>query len=89
MICGENGKDLREQFRPTYFTAKWTKDGSALIEVAIWGPRVLDGGRIGEQIRDHCWTATKAEGGVKLDSFPFPSIARAVRKHAAANGLAH
>lgn len=88
MLCGVNqqrGSGV-QSFRPSYFTAKWTNDGSALVEVAIWGPRVLDDGTLGKRILDHCWRTPRAEGGVDLANVP-PTIATAIRSYAATNRL--
>ena len=88
MLCGVNqqrGSGV-QTFRPSYFTAKWATDGSALIEVAIWGPRVLDDGTLGKRILDHCWRTPKAQGGVNLADVP-SSIAAVVREYAARNRL--
>ena len=88
MLCGVNqvhGSGT-QSFRPNYFTAKWTTDGTALIEVAIWGPRVLEDGTLGKRILDHCWRTPRAQGGVDLADVP-PTIAAAIREYAAANRL--
>ncbi len=87
MVCGVNGVNLTHSFRPEYFTAKWTKDGTALIEVAIWGPQVLADGTLGKRVLDHCWRAPASVGGVNLADI-HPAIAKVVREYAAANRLA-
>ena len=40
-----------QQFRRTYFTAEWTD--SVLVEVRVWGPRVLQDGSLGERELDY------------------------------------
>lgn len=86
MVCGVNGENLTHSFRPTYFTAKWTKDGTALIEVAIWGPQVLADGGLGKRMLDHCWRTPSSLGGVNLSDI-HPAIAEVIREHAAVNSL--
>jgi exodeoxyribonuclease-3 len=63
MTCGVNGEDFIQQFRPTYFTADW-KDGF-LVQVRIWGPRVLDDGSLGKRHLDHRWKQTPTRGPVR------------------------
>lgn len=87
MVCGVNGVNLTHSFLPTYFTAKWSKDGTALIEVAIWGPQVRSDGTLGKRMLDHCWRTPGSSGGVNLDDI-HPAIAQVVRDYAAANRLA-
>ncbi|MGV0734466.1 hypothetical protein [Mycolicibacter sinensis] len=53
MICGNDGKNLTQAFRPSYFTAMWSN--GRLVEVRIWGPRVLQDGSTGVRMLDHCW----------------------------------
>lgn len=60
MTCGLNGQPFQQEFRPTYITAVWT--GSALTELRIWGPRVLNDGSLGKRELDHVWTASRPVG---------------------------
>ena len=87
MVCGVNGVNLTHAFRPSYFTAKWTKDGTALIEVAIWGPQVLSDGSLGKRMLDHCWRVPASQGGVNLADL-HPAIAQVLTDYALANQLA-
>ena len=53
MTCGVNGKRFVQDFRPSYFTAEWAK--GVLVEVRVWGPRVLQDGSLGKRALDHRW----------------------------------
>ena len=53
MPCGVNGQPFVQAFCPTYFTAQWA--GGVLVEVRIWGPRVLQDGSLGKRELDHRW----------------------------------
>lgn len=53
MVCGNDGKNFTQAFRPSYFTADWSN--GCLAEVRIWGPRVLQDGSTGVRMLDHCW----------------------------------
>jgi len=53
MVCGNDGVAFQQSFRPTHFTATWSS--GELVEVRIWGPRVLQGGSLGKRLLDHCW----------------------------------
>jgi hypothetical protein len=53
MVCGNDGVAFQQSFRPTHFTATWSS--GELVEIRIWGPRVLQGGSLGKRLLDHCW----------------------------------
>ncbi len=76
MKCGVNGEPFQQEFRPTHFTADWTN--GSLVQVMIWGPRVLDDGSLGERLLDHRWKTSLAKAPVDLKDLP-PSIARQIR----------
>lgn len=78
MKCGVNGKPFQQEFRPTHFTADWS-DG-LLLQVMIWGPRVLDDGSFGERELDHRWKTTLAKAPLSLSELP-PSVASQIRKY--------
>lgn len=68
MPCGVNGEPFVQVFRPTYFTAEWS--GDVLVEVRIWGPRVLQDGSLGKRELDHRWKAPLAAGGIDSADLP-------------------
>ena len=68
MLCGVNGEGFAQEFRPTSFTAEWV-DG-VLVEVRIWGPRVLKDGSLGRRELDHRWKVARALGGVDIGVLP-------------------
>lgn len=70
MICGVNGEKLTQAFRPTHVTAVWSE--GELIEVKVWGPRVLRHGSLGKRQLDHRWKKTGANGPVKFGDLPKP-----------------
>lgn len=74
MACGVNGQSLVQDFRPTYVTAKWSS--GVLVEVRIWGPRVLKDGSLGARELDHVWKAIAASGGVDCSELPYPIASR-------------
>ena len=53
MTCGNDGVAFQQMFRPAYFTATWS--AGELVEVRIWGPRVVKDGTTGKRLLDHCW----------------------------------
>lgn len=53
MTCGNDGVGFQQAFRPEYFTATWS--AGELVEVRIWGPRVLKDGSTGKRMLDRCW----------------------------------
>ncbi len=68
MKCGVNGEQFQQYFRPTHVTADWT-DGK-LVQLRIWGPRILDDGSYGERLLDHRWKTTIAKAPLDLRSVP-------------------
>lgn len=84
MICGNNGQNLTQVFRPSYFTADWV-DGT-LVEVKVWGPRVLKGGSLGRRPLDHYWSSTPANGPIRLGDLP-PAVADRIRAYSVERGL--
>jgi hypothetical protein len=78
MKCGVNGQPFQQEFRPEYFTADWTN--GLLVQVMIWGPRLLDNGSLGERLLDHRWKTTLAAAPLKLNDLP-PSVARQIREY--------
>ncbi len=54
-VCTDRvtGVNRMQEFRPTYFTAEWT-DG-VLVEVRLWGPRMLQDGSLGKRELDYRW----------------------------------
>ena len=68
MRCGastDNTNGIRrvQDFQPTYFTADWA-DG-VLVQVRLWGPRILDDGSLGDRELDYRWKKTSAAGPVR------------------------
>ena len=55
-----------QQFRRTYFTAEWTD--SVLVEVRVWGPRVLQDGSLGERELDYRSKNARATRGRSIRS---------------------
>ena len=53
MVCGNDGVGFQQVFRPSHFTVTWS--GGEIVEVRIWGPRVLKDGSTGKRLLDHCW----------------------------------
>ncbi|OBY29172.1 endonuclease/exonuclease/phosphatase family protein [Mycolicibacter kumamotonensis] len=82
MVCGNDGENFTQQFRPDYFTADWA-DGS-LAEVRIWGPRILRDGSTGMRMLDHCWRRSRTKGPIDIDSLP-SAVARRLRDYGAEN----
>lgn len=82
MVCGNNGETLTQGFRPSYFTADWV-DGH-LVEVRIWGPRVLINGTTGTRLLDHRWRTTRARRPFDLSDLP-SAVARRLRDYGAQN----
>ncbi|OBF91604.1 endonuclease/exonuclease/phosphatase [Mycobacterium sp. 852002-51163_SCH5372311] len=80
MTCGYNGQDFVHQFRPTHFTAEWTR--GVLKEVRIWGPRLLQDGSLGKRLLDHRWKRPVAAGGVNHRDLP-PAVAAQLRSYIA------
>jgi hypothetical protein len=78
MKCGVNGEPFQQEFHPTYFTADWT-DG-LLVQVRIWGPRILDDGSFGERLLDHRWKTSLANAPLVLSGIP-PVVARQLRAY--------
>lgn len=78
MVCGVNGRDDLQEFRPGYVTAKW--DAGILVEARIWGPRVLKDGSLGRRELDHVWKAGVRAGGVAYRDLP-PVVAALLRSH--------
>ena len=74
MVCGNNGEHFTQQFRPSYFTADWA-DG-CLIEVRIWGPRVLQSGTTGARMLDHCWRKSRTRGPIDINNLPSAVVRR-------------
>jgi hypothetical protein len=68
MHCGVNGQPFVQEFRPTHFTARWTDN--VLVEVRIWGPRLLQDGSLGKRELDHRWKSSRAAGGVNYAELP-------------------
>ena len=73
--CGTNSDHIKgirrvQDFQPTYFTGDWT-DG-VLVQVMLWGPRVLDDGSLGERELDYRWKKTGAAGPVRYPDLPGP-----------------
>lgn len=83
MICGLNGANHQQAFRPIYVTAEWAS--GVLREVRIWGPRLLQDGSLGKRELDHLWRRPIRAGGVDYRELPGP-VATQLRSHAAANG---
>lgn len=75
MRCGVNGEPFVQVFRPTYFTARWAR--GVLVEVRIWGPRVLQDGSLGKRELDHRWKSSRATG-IDYADLP-PSVAVRLR----------
>jgi hypothetical protein len=69
-------------FRPTYFTAEWA--GDVIVEVRIWGPRVLQDGSLGKRELDHRWKRPRATGGINYAELPRP-VADRLRLYATEN----
>ena len=84
MTCGGNGEKLAQEFRPTYFTAEWS-DG-VLVQVRLWGPRVLQDRSLGERELDYRWKKTRATGPVKYTDLP-RSVASRLLSYNPQNGL--
>jgi hypothetical protein len=82
MLCGVNGEGFVQPFRPTSFTAEWTRE--VLVEVRIWGPRVLQDGSLGKRELDHRWKNARAAGGIDIADLP-PLIADRLRSNTGAN----
>ncbi|WP_024445209.1 endonuclease/exonuclease/phosphatase family protein [Mycolicibacterium iranicum] len=82
MLCGVNGEGFVQPFRPTSFTAEWTR--GVLVEVRIWGPRVLQDGSLGKRELDHRWKNAHAAGGIDIADLP-PLIADRLRSDTGAN----
>ncbi len=80
MKCGVNGEPYQQEFRPTHFTADWS-DGK-LVQVRIWGPRILDDGSFGERLLDHRWKTNLAQAPLKLSELP-SSVAAQLREYEA------
>lgn len=78
MACGVNGKELIQMFRPTSVTAKWTDE--VLVDVKIWGPRILKDGSLGTRELDHRFTGSRAGGGVVPADLP-PVVAELLKEH--------
>ncbi|MDV3135333.1 hypothetical protein [Mycobacterium sp. 29Ha] len=76
MLCGVNGEGFVQEFRPTSFTAEWA--GGVLVEVRIWGPRVLQNGSLGKRDLDHRWKKAKTAGGIDIADLP-PLVADRLR----------
>ncbi|MGV0872110.1 hypothetical protein [Mycolicibacterium sp. XJ879] len=76
MLCGVNGEGFVQAFRPTSFTAEWSS--GVLVEVRIWGPRVLQDGSLGKRDLDHRWKRAKAGGGIDIIDLP-PLVADRLR----------
>jgi hypothetical protein len=73
--CGTNSDEIKgvrrvQDFQPTYFTADWV-DG-VLVQVMLWGPRILDDGSLGERELDYRWKKTAATGPVRYPDLPSP-----------------
>ena len=64
------GIQRAQDFQPTYFTADWT-DG-VLVQVRLWGPRILDDGSLGDRDLDYRWKKTAATGPVRYPDLPGP-----------------
>ncbi len=82
MRCGVNGEPFEQVFRPRYVTAEWC--GGVLVEVRIWGPRVLKDGSLGKRELDHRWKGSRATGGVDYTELP-PSVAGRLRSSTTEN----
>lgn len=82
MICGNNGTNFTNAFRPSHFTADWA-DGS-LTEVRIWGPQVLKSGSTGVRMLDHCWRKTRTTGPIDLNHLP-SAVVRRLRDYGSEN----
>lgn len=78
MRCGVNGVTFVQTFRPTYFTAEWSS--GVLVEVRVWGPRVLQDGSLGKRELDHRWKPARATGGVNYAELP-QSVASRLRSY--------
>lgn len=76
MLCGVNGEVFLQEFRPTSFTAEWA--GGVLVQVRIWGPRVLQDGSLGKRELDHRWKRARAAGGIDIADLP-PLVADRLR----------
>lgn len=68
MPCGVNGEPFVQVLRPSHFTAQWA--AGVLVEVRVWGPRVLQDGSPGKRELDHRWKRSRAAGGVVYDDLP-------------------
>ena len=78
MRCGVNGEGFLQEFRPRSFTAEWV--GGVLVEVRIWGPRVLQDGSLGKRELDHRWKKARAAGGIDVADLP-PLVGDRLRSH--------
>jgi exodeoxyribonuclease-3 len=74
MVCGVNGEAFEQEFRPEYFTVEW--QNASLMEVRIWGHRVLKDGSLGKRLLDHRWRAAKGRA-IKLADLP-PTVAAGI-----------
>lgn len=78
MPCGVNGEGFAQSFRPTSFTTEWAN--GVLVEVRIWGPRVLQDGSLGKRQLDHRWKKSHAVGGIDVADLP-PLVGNRIRSH--------
>ena len=78
MKCGVNDEAFQQYFRPTHITADWV-DGN-LVQVRIWGPRVLDDASLGERLLDYRWKTTIAKAPLDLRGVP-SSVVRLIRAY--------
>lgn len=83
--CDDEAKGIRrvQEFRPDYFTADWS-DG-VLVQVRVWGPRVLDDGSLGDRDLDYRWKKTSA-CPIKYTDLPRP-VARRLLAYNRENGF--
>lgn len=82
MVCGNNGMNFNQVFRPSYFTADWS-DGSLAV-VRIWGPRLLQDGSTRLRMLDHCWRRSLTNGPIDINSLP-ATVARRLRAYGTKN----
>ena len=86
LLCGNNGDNFTQHFRPSHFTADWSDGG--LVEVRIWGPRVLQNGSTGIRMLDHCWRKSRSGGPIDIDQLP-SAVALRLRAFAGENDMQH
>jgi hypothetical protein len=83
MVCGVNGTEFQQTFRPTHYTVE--RKGGALAEVRIWGPRVLNDGSLGKRLLDHRWHNVGGSGPIKYSDLP-PLVANELQSYIRTDG---